>query len=545
MRNFAKAVDAKTGDITLARKKLGNPKSPRELAEKIVAELEKNKPEFIQSFEVAGPGFINITLASEFFPESVKDVLDQGGNFGKNAHFEGKKVMVEYTDPNPFKQFHIGHLMSNATGESIARILDFSGANVLRSNYQGDVGLHVAKALWAITHTTDGIPDDGTSLSERTKYLGDVYVAGANAFEDDPAAQAEIKQLNKVIFEKTDVKINEIYDKGRAWSLEHFEEIYAKLGTQFNHYFFEGSVAEKGIALVKKFLEKGVFEMSDGAVIFPGDRYGLHTRVFLNSLGLPTYEAKELGLNTTKFEIEPDLAESIIITAHEQKDYFDVVLKAFEFIDTQVAEKTTHMTHGMMRFAEGKMSSRKGNIITGESLIDDMEDMARERIESSGRDTYNNQLPTQVGIAAIKYAILKQDKGKDIIFDPEQSLSFEGDSGPYLQYTYARIQSVLEKAKSEKLEAKSEKNSEEVNTVEKLLYRFPEVIEKSLFDYAPHYVAQYLLELAHAFNSWYGNTKLIDPENPDVEYNLSLAQAVGQVIKNGLWVLGIEAPERM
>jgi arginyl-tRNA synthetase len=532
--------------------------NPKELAEKIVAELNKRTVLFEDLRTVlnkieAKNGFINFYLSKEFFVDSIKEILENK-NFGQNNLFAGKKIMVEYTDPNPFKPFHIGHLMSNAIGESISRIIEFSGVKTVRANYQGDVGPHVAKAIYEIKKM--GIPSQLKSVSESALYIGECYAKGNDAYEDNPEAKKEIDEINKKIYDRSDEKINEIYDWGRRITLEAFEEIYKILGTNFNYYFFESLVAPIGEKIVNENLNK-IFEKSDGAVIFHAEKYDpkLHTRVFITSQGLPTYETKELGLTKIKFEKE-NLDMSVVITAHEQEEYMKVVSKALEIMNPEYASKMKHIVHGMMRLASGKMSSRKGNVITGESLIFESCNEILEKIKDRDfTDQEKQQISKEVGVAALKYSILKQNIGGNIIYDFEKSISFEGDSGPYLQYSYARANSVLEKAKKENilpgfLFSKSDfKNLEKsdfgISEIEKLLYRFPEIVFRSAQEFEPHYIANYLIELARAYNAFYGNTKIIDKDDLTSPYKVALTFAFSTVIKNGLYLLGIKVPERM
>jgi arginyl-tRNA synthetase len=257
--------------------------NPKALAEKILEEFKKDLPAEVESASIAGPGFINIKIRDSFF---VENILAIDGDYGKGNQDKGKKVMVEYTDPNPFKIFHIGHLMANTIGESLSRVVEFSGAKVIRANYFGDVGLHVAKTMWGILQNKNDFPKESESLVSRIEFLGKMYVLGSNA--EGEVAIKEITEINKKIFEKSDAEINKFYDLGRKWSLEYFETIYKKLGTKFDEYFPESSVAGDGIKIVQEFLKKGIFEISEGAIIFPGEKYGVHTRVFINSQGLPT-----------------------------------------------------------------------------------------------------------------------------------------------------------------------------------------------------------------------------------------------------------------
>lgn len=302
-----------------------------------------------------------------------------------------------------------------------------------------------------------------------------------------------------------------------------------------------------------------IFEKSDDAIVFKAEAYDpkLHTRVFVTSQNLPTYETKELGLTKMKFEKE-NLDMSIVITAHEQEEYMKVVSKALEIISPEYASKMKHIVHGMMRLATGKMSSRKGNVITGESLLLESCEQILEKIKE--RDFTNEekkQISEEVGVSALKYSILKQNIGGDIIYDAEKSISFEGDSGPYLQYSYARANSILEKAKKENIlpgfvflkpgfgNLQKPGFGESVSEIEKLLYRFPEIVLRSAQEFEPHYIANYLIELARAYNTYYGNTKIIDKDDETSPYKVALTLAFSIVIKNGLYLLGIKAPERM
>ncbi len=271
-----------------------------------------------------------------------------------------------------------------------------------------------------------------------------------------------------------------------------------------------------------------VFEESEGAIIYRGEQDGLHTRVFLTKQGLPTYEAKDLGLLKLKEEAG-NFDLSITVTASEQKEYFKVVLAAAKKINeiADIANKTTHITHGMMRFAEGKMSSRTGNVITGESLIADLTEEARGRQD--------------VAVGAIKYTVLRSGNGKDIVFDPAKSLSLEGDSGPYVQYALVRARSLLRKAAD--AEVVQPEPSGPV-TLERLLMHFPEVVEHAAQELEPHYVVTYLTEVAAAFNSWYAQERMI-VDGKITTRNVAVLKAVENTLAQGLKVLGIPAPQEM
>lgn len=521
--------------------------TPKELAEKIVTEisrltLDKN----IEKIKIAGPGFINFFLSREFFSRSIEEILNQGNGVGKNGIFEGKKIMVEYTDPNPFKPFHIGHLMTNAIGESIARVLEHSGAVVSRANYQGDVGLHVAKAIYGLSKD-EKLQDTSSPLALQSGNIGKAYAKGAEDYESDVRAKKEIDEINKKIYDRSDEGVNKIYDWGFKVTMEAFEDIYKILGTKFDFYFLESQIMIFGEKMVKENLGN-IFHESDGAVVFKGENYDskLHTRVFITSEGLPTYEAKELGLNEEKFKTEPNLDLSIVVTANEQADYMRVVSKALSLIHPEYENKMLHIAHGMMRFADGKMSSRKGNVVTGETLINDTKELALKKMTARDLpEVEKEKIAEVVGVSALKYSILKQSTGGDIVFDFEKSISFEGDSGPYLQYSYARAHSVTEKAKKENIFPDPHTTLSDIFEVEKLLYQFPEVIIRSASEYEPHYIANYLIEVARAFNSFYGNNVIVGKDDKDSAYKIALTFAFTLVMKQGLNLLGIEAPAKM
>ncbi len=516
--------------------------NPKELAEKIAEEINKNKIPEIEKVE-AKNGFINFYLSRNFFASEIEKILENP-EFGKNTLWKGKKIMIEYTDPNPFKPIHIGHLMTNAIGESLSRIVEYSGAEVFRANYQGDVGLHVAKAIWGLMHNVHLQKSDNISVKLQAANIGEAYALGSAQYEID---KTEIDAINKKVYDRSDETINKIYDWGFDVTMEAFEDLYKMLGTKFDYYFLESAMADIGRGIVEENMGK-IFTESDGAVVFKAEDHDpkLHTRVFITSQNLPTYETKELGLTVEKFKTRPDMDLSIVVTANEQMDYMRVVAKAISLITPEYANKMKHITHGMMRFASGKMSSRKGNVITGESLINDARLSILEKVaDRAMSESEMEEVASAVAIAALKYSILKQSTGGDIIYDFDKSISFEGDSGPYLQYSYARAHSILEKARKENVEASVENVPSEIVEVEKLLYRFPEVVLRAGEEYGPHYIANYLIELARSFNSFYGNNQIVNKENTDSPYLVALTQAFSVIMKNGIYLLGIKTPEKM
>lgn len=511
-------------------------KAPRLIAEQLVAAL--GSVANVDSVEVAGPGFLNFILSRNMFTDTLNTVLENETVWGQNDSWNGKKVVVEYTDPNPFKEFHIGHLFTNAVGESIARLFMMNGADTKRVNYQGDVGLHVAHAIYGMKHYKISSEQVITA-----KDLGRAYAFGATEYKkEDEAVVTAVRDINKKIYSREDEEINILYDAGRAASLRYFETIYSLVGTEFSEYFFESEAGPRGKELVLTNPE--IFPESDGARIYDGEAKGLHTRVFLNKEGLPTYEAKELALAKLKDERLGGYDHSVISTANEINEYFKVLLSAMGEVYPDLAAKTEHIGHGTVRLASGKMSSRTGDVIAAIDFIDEVAEAAFEKMKaSSGLE--DMELARDIAIAAIKYATLRGNILQNSVFDKEKALSFEGDSGPYLQYTHARICSVLDKAAEAGVLGSTQLPPPEAYTVEKLVSQFPSVIESALADRAPHKVTGYLTELAGAFNSFYAYEKIADVSDVYAPYKAVVAKAVAATLKNGLWVLGIKAPERM
>jgi len=528
--------DYATNIALVLSKKLGT--NPKALAE----DIAKNIPEsdYISSISVAGPGFINFSFKPEFFADSVDFILSEGEDYGKNEMYDNKRILVEHSSPNLFKSFHVGHVMNNAIGESITRLAEYSGAHVIKMSYPSDVSLGIGKAVWAFFKRGTDELDKFETRAEKLKFLGECYVEGTKAYDEDEEVQKQVKKITEIIYEKVPGVEYDAYLKGKDINLEYFLDITERLGSNFEAFIFESEAGAVGEKIVRENL-KEIFQTSDGAIIYEGEKDGLHTRVFVNKEGYPTYEAKDIGLLSLKFErFNPDI--SILVTDKNQEEYYKVVLSAAGRINIDWQEKTFHQTHGRMSFKGKKMSSRLGGIPTAAEILDTVCEEVKDRLEDKG----DLEKIDSIAISALKFTILKAMAGKNIDFDPEVSLSFEGDSGPYLQYTRARINSILEKAAAEGMHTGAPKEKDRVVTnVEKLLYRFPEVVEQSILNWSPHYVAGFLLELSRAFNSWYGGTKIIDKENVNAEYNLAIAAAVAQTIKNGLYILGIKSPERM
>lgn len=506
-------------------------KNPREVAEQIAEKLRETG-EFSE-VSIAGPGFINIRLSDAVLMESLNET--------PKHMLSGKTVLVEYSDPNPFKPLHAGHLYTTLVGDAISRLVENAGATTIRLNYGGDVGMHAAKSMWAmVQHLGGELPEKLAAIpeSDRASWLGARYVEGNTAYEDDEAAKQAIVATNKRVYQihadnDTTSAFARLYWTTRQWSYDYFAVLYRQLDVKpFDRYIPESEVTPLGLATVKEQLANGVYEESNGAVVFDGEKRGLHTRVFINSEGLPTYEAKDVGLSLTKWQ-DYKFDESIIITATEQAQYMQVVIASIKEFAPEPAERTRHLTHGVVKLQGGvKMSSRKGNIVSALDILE----AARQAAAAAGRETTEDTV-----LAAVKYAFAKNRIGGDIAYDPVESIALEGNSGPYLQYAHARAKSIL--AKSELPASQPQELEPGERTLLRKLTEYQNVVEKSAIELMPHYIATYLYELAQEFNSFYEHNRVIGDKRQ--AERLWLIEQYGATLRAGLGLLGIVAPDSM
>ncbi len=526
-------------------------KNPAEYAKELVEKIQEQHNPLITKVQAFGP-YVNFFLnIEELALQLLADIHTQGNNYGKHSIGKGKTYLIEFGCPNPLKAFHLGHLKNLITGESVARLFEQGGYTVVRVNYQGDVGMHVAKALWGIVDWKEQFDVMAEMpLTQRVEFLGKAYAHGAAHYEKDDASKQEVVAYNDKVYEE-DPSIQEIYTKARAWSLAYFDDIYTRMDTRFDHFYFESQTAMPGIALVKEYQTKQVFEEGEGgAIIFPGSRYGLHDRVFINGKGYPTYEAKEVALAQEHFKQQPD--KIIHVVGKEQTEYFKVVIAAIEqvFPDKQGIEY--HLPGGFLQLkGEEKMSSRKGNIITGDELIALVEEKIARLMREQEKDTVTQIDDSQVhtiAAAALKYAMLKADITKDIAFDMDESVSTSGDSGPYLLYTVARINSMLAKNTADTvampLVVPDSLHDEEKQLVF-MLAEYPQTVNKALEHYDPSFVAKYLFSLAQAFHRFYAACPVLTSDPIEKRFRVALVESIQQTMTNGLHILGIKTVSSM
>lgn len=498
-------------------------KDPRKLAD----ELARNIKNFLgeaERVEVAGPGFINITLSRDAIAFVIAEADAQGPMWGKGSESVGQRVMVEYSNPNTFKEMHIGHLVGTIIGESISRLVENGGAEIKRDTFGGDVGPNVAKALWALRKA-------GITEIENAKQIGAAYVEGSRAYEESPEAKTEIDEINKVIYMGVDTALMDLWRRGREVSMEEFRRIWRIVGSHFDYEFFDSDTTKSALRLVRDGLARGIFKESDGAVIYDGKTKGVHTMVFITSHGTPTYEAKDIGLAFLREERWPS-DRVIIVTGNEQNGRFKTVFAALAELAPKIAAKTSHIGTGFLRLTSGKMSSRGGDIITASDLI-------KEIVEKASERNADPLIAEQVALGAIKYMILRQSPGSDITFDAKKSLSLEGDSGPYLQYALVRARKILAYAGGEI----GTDTPPAPYIIERLMTHFPEVVARAASELAPNVLITYLTELASAWNSLYAAEQILG--SSEEAYKQRVARAFVNTMTNGLALLGIPAPEKM
>ncbi len=545
--------------------------NPYQLSEQICQSLQKQNLSFVDKLEVKN-NFINVWVKKEFFVNQLNELIKKGGDFARGDMGKGKKIMIEFAHPNTHKMFHIGHLRNISLGESLVRILEFLDFEVVRANYQGDVGMHIAKCLWGVLAVPD-FEEKAAQLKTvkaKVKFLGEAYVKGSSAYEESKKVQEEVKDINYLIYasaqkfqqekgkqpgstdylkfvkgkkEELD-KIYSLWKLTRDWSLEYFNAVYQRVYSRFDRFYFE-SECLSGVDLARQALKQGILKESQGAVIFPGDEHDLETRVFINSLGLPTYEGKELALANLQLSEYPDLDKIIHVVTPEQTSFFKATFKVEELLNPlRFKDKQYHLSYGWVRLKKGKMSSRLGNVVGGEELLDEVKGELKKEFKD-----LDDQSAEKIAVGAVKYSFLKVNPGSDIAFDFSESMSLQGNSAPYLQYTYARAKSVLVKAGKEetKLENPGQELTGQEQALLKLFPQFSLAVRQAGEDYAPNLLANYLYELAQAFNTFYNQQKILSADLPQEKRSLRILLTAGtaHILKTGLYLLGIKSLEKM
>lgn len=509
-------------------------KNPRDIATEL-AEALRATGDFSE-VTIAGPGFINIRLSDVGLLNLIHRKPEQV--------YADQNIVFEYSCPNAFKELHTGHLYQTVFGDTASRLMLAGGANLQRTSFGGDVGLHVAKCLWGMVAELGGeYPEKLETVDDdpfaRSRWISSCYVRGAKAYEDDATVKAEIDELNKTIygFHSTDDRespLAQMYWTTRQWSFDYFDAFYKLIDVETMRYYPESQTAVTGMNVVEEQLAKGLLKESDGAVVFEGDESKhLHTRVFVTSKGLPTYETKDIGVIWMEKQ-EYDFDHRYLLTGNDQKEYMRVVFAAAEAFRPELAGTMTHLTNGTVKFADGKkMSSRLGNVTRALDVLDIVREKVSELVEDKA-------LLDTVTLGAIKYAFARYRLGGDIAFDVEETVSLQGNSGPYLQYAHARARRILEKTGV--FTMPTDVRAEDRALVRKL-GEYTEVLELAIRTLEPHHICNYLFELAQEFNRYYEKNQVAGNEHE--AHRAGIVTLYAETLAAGLAILGIDAPDKM
>ena len=538
-------------------------KKPEEIGNEIgEALLKKN---LITEFNVV-KGFLNLSFPSNFWlDEFVENACNDKFGF-KEVTDESKSVMVEYSSPNTNKPIHLGHVRNNLLGYSVAQIYKAAGCKVQKVQIINDRGIHICKSMIAWQKYGNG------ETPESTQTKGDHFV-GKYYVEFDKHYKKEIEELinqgqteeeatkNAPIFleaqemlrkwEAGDEEVRNLWKKMNAWVYEGFEATYKRLGVDFDHNQYESNTYLLGKDLIEEGLEKGVFfKKQDGSVWIDLTEEGLDEKLVLRSDGTAVYMTQDIGTAVERFE-QFDIDQLIYVVGNEQDYHFKVLFLILQKMGYSWAETLEHLSYGMVNLPDGKMKSREGTVVDADDLMEDMFQTAKEISSELGKlDDYSeeerNQLYETIGMGALKYFILKVDPKKGMLFNPKESVDFNGDTGPFVQYTYARIQSILRKEQPKEFNFDSIQLNELEIEIIRHLNELEDTIQKSAKELSPALIVNYVYDLVKLFNSFYQNHAILKAETEDIKnFRLFLSQWTSLVIKNCLGLLGINAPERM
>ena len=540
-------------------------KSPEATANEIGEHIVANTPQ-ISSFNVI-KGFLNLVLAPAFWAECFKEIA-AAENYGDVAP-SGRTIMIEYSSPNTNKPLHLGHIRNNLLGYSVAQILKANGHNVIKVNLVNDRGIHICKSMlaWQLygqgeTPASSGMKGDhlvGKYYVEFDKHykaqIKELVAEGMS--EDEAKKKAPIMLQAQEMLRKWEAKDKEVYDLWQTmngWVYDGFDVTYKALGVDFDKVYYESQTYLLGKSLVQDGLDKGVFfRKEDNSVWIDLAADGLDQKLLLRGDGTSVYMTQDLGTALSRFE-ENKLDDMIYVVGNEQNYHFQVLKLVLKKLGYEWSDNIYHLSYGMVELPEGKMKSREGTVVDADDLIADMVSTAREMSDELGKldgcsEEEAANICRMVGLGALKYFILKVDPKKTMLFDPRESIDFNGNTGPFIQYTHARICSVLRKAAESGIDYSScgdvELLAEEIELI-KSLAELPAVVAAAGENFAPSMIAAYAYELAKTFNGYYHDHSILREEDSAKRaMRLQLAAAVAQVIRKSMSLLGIEVPERM
>ena len=543
-------------------------KDPYTLAQDVIDHISKKQLQYIDKIEVIKPGFINIFFDQTFFKKTLSEILKSKANFGNNNSLKDQKWVVEHTSPNPNKAMHLGHLRNNLVGMSLVRILSCNGATVVSDAVDNNRGIAIAKLMWgflAHMRKNENVPveieywnlhpDDWFSPKE-LELLPDIfvtkcYILGESDFKNDPVVENKIREF-VVRWETKEQNVWNLWSHVLNYAYEGMGRTLSRLGNHWDKIWHEHEHYQKGKDLIKKGLEKGVFKkLEDGAVLTNLSHYNLSDTILLKNDGTSLYITQDIALTALKKDFYN--AEKLIwVIGPEQSLAMKQLFAICEQLGIGSLKDFTHVSYGYVGLKDDngsfkKMSSREGTVVLIDDVIDTVRDKIFQRFVTEGKEVGDElrNLSEKMALAAVKFSILKPDRTQDLVFDVDRSIETTGDSGIYVLYAYVRTQSILRKGgdkKSAEIDFLAKPGLE--GNLVKLLVFFPEVVKRAKEDLSAHHIAQYLLEICSAFNTWYAKETILDGSKQQ-NYKLAITESVGVVIKNGLSILGIETVEKI
>src|SRR3989344_1389368 len=522
------------GDYAFPCFKLG-PDAALKLKHKI------KKPQFVSKIEVAG-SYLNFFLdKSELAQEILSVIKKKNKKYGAGNSKEN--IVFEYCGPNTNKPLHLGHVRNMAIGNSLVKILTFDGNTVHPVNIVNDRGIHICQSMLAYQKWGRNKKPDKKS----DHFVGDYYVMFAKMNKESPDL---MNQAQEMLFkwEMKDPVILKLWKKMNSWVLKGFAETYKRLGVTFEKEYYESELYERGKEVAFEGLQNGIFQKDDDKnIIAKLEQFDLPNKVVLRGDGTSVYITQDMYLAEERYK-DYHYDKSIYVVASEQNLHFKQLFKILELLGRPFAKRLYHLGYGLVHLPSGRMKSREGTVVDADDVMDETKNLAAKEVKMRYSNISKKEVEKRaefISLAAIKFFMLKTDQVKDIVFNPEESLKFEGETGPYLQYTHARACSVIRKAGKINLVEYRELKSESENKVVLMLSKFPEIIKETAKQYKPHILCHYLLDLAQAFNEFYHACQVISENKKQMAARLMLVDSVRQVLENGLNCLGIEAPEEM
>ena len=524
-------------------------KSPVDTGNAIGGWLVENCPE-ISAFN-AVQGFLNLSLSNVYWRETL-DAVHSDGTFGQLPS-TGRRIMVEFSSPNTNKPLHLGHVRNNLLGASISNLLKAAGNEVIKTTLVNDRGVHICKSMYAWQERFDGATPESTG-KKGDHLVGDCYVEYAKMEKEDPSVIDKVHEM-LVKWEEGDPEVRKLWEMMNGWVFDGFEQTYKSLGITFDKTYYEHDTYLLGKEIVQRGLQMGVFVKDpDGSVWCDLTADGLDRKLVLRSDGTSVYITQDMGTAERRFS-EYSLDSHIYVVGDEQIYHFQVLKLILKKLGYEWADQIYHLSYGMVELPEGKMKSREGTVVDADDLIQKMYDEAKATSEESSKldslsDEEKDKLYGIIGLGALKYFILKVDPRKKMLFNPKESIDFNGNTGPFIQYTHARICSILRKAAERGIElggvpAEVELSPKEIRLV-KILSTYPQKVQEAADSFSPAVIANFSYELAKEFNQYYHDTPILKEENREVlVMRLSLIDTLAGVLRKAMAILGIELPDRM